>query len=69
MQHISGKDNAVVDILTKARFRDDVAESDNEEVSENYFTSEHMSGERNPRISRRRIRGRKLVDRESATRN
>ena len=28
-----------------------------------------MSGERNPRISGRRIRGRKLVDMESATRN
>ena len=36
---ISGKDNAVVDMLLRARFGDDVTESDNEEVSENYFTS------------------------------
>ena len=41
VQHISGKDNTVLDMLSRARFGDDVAESDNEEVSEAYFTSEH----------------------------
>ena len=29
-------------VITRQRFRDDIAESDNEEVSENYFTSEHI---------------------------
>ena len=42
VRHISGKDNAVVDMLSRARFGDDITESDNEEVSENYFTSEHI---------------------------
>ena len=42
VQHISGKDNAVADMLSRARFGDDITESDNEEVSENYFTSEHI---------------------------
>ena len=35
------KDNAVVVMLSRAQFGDDVAETDNEDVSENYFTSEH----------------------------
>ena len=38
----SGKDNAVADMLSRARFGDDIAESDNEEVSEDYFASEHI---------------------------
>ena len=29
-------------MLSRARFGDDIAESDNEEVSENYFASEHI---------------------------
>mgnify|MGYP006973855998 CR=1 FL=1 len=52
-----------------SRFGDDVAESNNEEVSKTYFTSKHIPGECNPRITGRQIRGRKLVDRESALRN
>ena len=42
LRHISGKDNAVADMLSRARFGDDIAESGNEEVSEDYFTSEHI---------------------------
>ena len=42
VRHISGKDNTVADMLSRARFGDDIAESDNEEVSENYFSSEHI---------------------------
>ena len=37
VRHISRKDNAVVDILSRARFGDDVTESDGEEFSEDYF--------------------------------
>ena len=29
-------------MLSRARFRDDITESDNEEVSEDYFASEHI---------------------------
>ena len=29
-------------MLSRARFGDDIAESDNEEVSENYFSLEHI---------------------------
>ena len=29
-------------MLSRARFGDDITESDNEEVSENYFVSEHI---------------------------
>jgi hypothetical protein len=42
MRHISGKDNAVADMLSRARFGDDITESDNEEVPEDYFASEHI---------------------------
>ena len=42
VQHISGKDNAVADMLSRAWFGDDITELDNEEVSEDYFTSEHI---------------------------
>jgi hypothetical protein len=42
VRHISGKDNAVANMLSNARFRDDITESDNEEVSEDYFASEHI---------------------------
>ena len=42
VRHISGKDNAVADMLSRARFGDDITESDNEEVSEDYFASEHI---------------------------
>ena len=42
VRHISGKDNAVADMLSRGRFGDDIAESDNEEVSENYFALEHI---------------------------
>ena len=42
VRHISEKDNAIVDMLSRARFGDDIAESDNEEISENYFTSKHI---------------------------
>ena len=31
VRHISGKDNAVADMLSRARFGDDITESDNEE--------------------------------------
>ena len=30
-------------MLSRARFRDDIAEFDNEEVSKDYFASEHIS--------------------------
>ena len=33
VRHISGKDNTVADMLSRARFGDDITESDNEEVS------------------------------------
>ena len=42
VQHISGKDNAVADMLSRARFGDDITESDNEEISEDYFASEQI---------------------------
>ena len=42
VRHISGKENTMADMLSRERFRDDVAESYNEEVSEDYFTSEHI---------------------------
>ena len=42
VRHISGKDNAVADMLSRARFGDDTTDSDNEEVSEDYFASEHI---------------------------
>ena len=42
VRHISGKDNVVADMLSRARLRDDIAKSDNEEVSEDYFASEHI---------------------------
>jgi hypothetical protein len=42
VHHISGKDNAVADMLSRARFGGDVTESDNEEVPEDYFASEHI---------------------------
>ena len=42
VRHISGNDNAIADMLSRARFRDDIAESDNKEVSEDYFASEHI---------------------------
>ena len=42
VRHISGKDNVVADMLSRAQFGDDITESYNEEVSENYFTSEHI---------------------------
>ena len=41
-RHISGKENTVADMLSRARFRDDITDSDNEEVSEDYFASEHI---------------------------
>ena len=41
VRHISGKDNTVAD-MSRARFGDDITESDNEEVSEDYFASEHI---------------------------
>ena len=41
VRHISGKDNAIADI-SRARFGDNITESDNEEVSEDYFASEHI---------------------------
>ena len=37
-----GKDYTVADMLSRARFGDDIAESKTEEVFENYFTSEHI---------------------------
>jgi hypothetical protein len=40
--HMSGKDNAVADMLSRVRFGDDITESDNKEVSEEYFASEHI---------------------------
>ena len=45
VRHISGKDNTVIDMLSRGWFKDDIVESDNEEVSENYFTSEHICRE------------------------
>ena len=43
VRHISGKDNAVAaDMLSRSQFGDDIAESDNEEGSEDYFASEHI---------------------------
>ena len=42
VRHISGKDNAVADMLSRALFGDDITDSDNEEVSEDYFASEHI---------------------------
>ena len=42
IRHISGKDNAVAEMLSRAQLRDDITESDNEEVSEDYFASEHI---------------------------
>ena len=42
VRHFSGKDNAVADMLSRARFGDDITKSDNEEVSEDYFASEHI---------------------------
>ena len=41
VRHISGKDNTVADMLSRARFGDDITESNNEEVSEDY-ASEHI---------------------------
>ena len=40
--YISGKDNAMVDMLSRAQFIDEVAESEEGEVSEYYFASEHV---------------------------
>jgi hypothetical protein len=40
IQHISGKAVAIIDMLSKARYNDDVSNSDNEEVPEDFFTSE-----------------------------
>ena len=40
--HIAGKDNAVADMLSRARFGDCVTESDNEDVLEDYFSSERV---------------------------
>ena len=42
VRHISGKDNAVADMLSRSQFGDDITDSDNEEVSEDYFVSEHL---------------------------
>ena len=42
VRHISGKENAVADMPSRARFGDNIAESDNEEVSEHYFALEHI---------------------------
>ena len=42
MRHILGKDNEVVDMLSRARFGDDITESEKKEVSEEYFASEHV---------------------------
>ena len=42
VRHISGKDNVVADMLSRARFGDEVAESEEEEVLEDYFSSEHV---------------------------
>ena len=39
IRHISARDNAVTDMLSKAWFGDDVIESDNEDASEDL---EHM---------------------------
>ena len=36
------RDNTVADMLSRARYGDDITESDNEEVSEGYFASEHI---------------------------
>ena len=37
VRHISGKDNRVADMLSRARFGDNITESNNEEVSKDYF--------------------------------
>ena len=42
VRHISRKDNVVADMLSRARFKDDIVKSDNEEVPGDYFTSEHI---------------------------
>ena len=42
VRHISKKVNAIADMLSRARFGDNITESDNEEVSKNYFTSGHI---------------------------
>ena len=42
VRHISGKYNAGADMLSRARFGDNITESDNEEVSEDCFASEHI---------------------------
>jgi hypothetical protein len=40
IEHISGKANAVADMLSRARYNDDVSDSDNEDVPQDFFTSE-----------------------------
>ena len=42
IRHISGKDNAMVDMLLKAQFEDRAVESEEEEAPEDYFTSENV---------------------------
>ena len=42
IRHIYEKDTTVADMLSGARFGDDIAEFENEEVSKNYFASEHI---------------------------
>jgi hypothetical protein len=39
IEHISGKANAVADMLSRARYNDDVSDSDNEDVPQDFFTS------------------------------
>jgi hypothetical protein len=40
IEHILGKANAVADMLSRARYNDDVSDSDNEDVPQDFFTSE-----------------------------
>ena len=42
VRHISGKDNAVEDMLSRAQFGDDITDSDSNEVSEDYVASKHI---------------------------
>ena len=42
VRHISGKDNVMADMLSRARFEEGAVESEEEEVPEDYFTSENI---------------------------
>ena len=42
VRHISGKDNVMADMLSRARFEEETMESEEEEVPEDYFTSENI---------------------------